>query len=101
MEKNLDNNYFVGAVFMDLSTAFDCIPHDLLIAKLAAYCFDKKVLNYMYSYLNDQKQRVNINNMKNDFINIVSGVPHESIVSQILFNIFQTKFGLFGYCFPT
>ena len=61
---------------MDLSTAFDCILPDLLIAELAAYCFDKKVLNYMFSYLNDGKQCVNINNMKNGFTNILSGVPH-------------------------
>ena len=40
--KNLDNNYFIGAVPMDLSKAFDCIPHDLVIATLAAYGFDKK-----------------------------------------------------------
>ena len=40
--KNLDNNYFVGAVFMDLSKAFDCIPHALLIAGLTAYDFNKK-----------------------------------------------------------
>ena len=39
---NLDNNYAVGEVLMDLSEAFDCIPHDLLIAKLAAYGFERK-----------------------------------------------------------
>ena len=46
---NLDNNYAVGAVLMDLSEAFDCIPHDLfLIAKLAAYSFEEKTLPYIY-----------------------------------------------------
>ena len=35
--KNLDNNYFIGAVVMDLSQGFDCTAHDLVIAGLAAY----------------------------------------------------------------
>ena len=46
----LDNDYVVGAILMDLSKAFDCIPHDLLIAKLAAYGLDKNSLVYIYSY---------------------------------------------------
>ena len=33
----LDNDYLVGAILMHLSKAFDCIPHDLLIARLHAY----------------------------------------------------------------
>ena len=45
---HLDENFVVGAVFTDLSKAFDCIAHDLLlIAKLAAYGFSDTALRYL------------------------------------------------------
>ena len=40
--KHIDENKIVGGLLMDLSKAFDCLPHELLIAKLEAYGFDKK-----------------------------------------------------------
>ena len=46
--EGLDNNFVVGGVFMDLSKAFDCIPHDQLIAKLKAYGFDDYLVYYLY-----------------------------------------------------
>ena len=58
--KSLDSNYFIGAVLMDLSKAFDCIRHDLVRAKLAAYGFDKKMICYIYSYLKSRKQCVSV-----------------------------------------
>ena len=42
-----DNIGVFAAVFSDLSKAFDCISHELLIAKLSAYGFDTKSLNFI------------------------------------------------------
>ena len=42
--RNLDNNILAEVVLMDLSKVFDCISHDLLIAKLDAYGFEQKTL---------------------------------------------------------
>ena len=73
---------------MDLSKAFDCLPHDLLIAKFEAYGFDTKILNIFKSYLNQRKQFVNINGTLSDILEIHSGVPQGSILGPILLNIF-------------
>ena len=58
--ENLDQNFLVSAALTDLSKAFDCIPHDLLIAKLAAYGFDLNALALIFTYLKNQKQSVRI-----------------------------------------
>ena len=92
---NLDNNYFIRAVLMDLSKAFDCIPHDLVIAKLVAYGFDKKMICYIYSYLKSRKQCVSVNNINSNFKEILSGVPQGSVVGPILFNFFFNDFFYF------
>ena len=84
----LDNGFYVGAIMMDLSKAFDCISHDLLIAKMNAYKFDKSALKLIYSYLKGRRQCVKINSSSSNYQTIISGVPQGSILGPILFNIF-------------
>ena len=45
---------------MDLSKAFDCIKHDLLIAKSSAYGFDRSALELVNDYLKNRYQRVKV-----------------------------------------
>ena len=86
--KCLDKGGSFGALLTDLSKAFDCIPHDLLLAKLYAYGFDLNSLNFICSYLKDRKQRVRINNTYSRWGSIKYGVPQGSILGPLLFNIF-------------
>ena len=59
-KSTLDNKNMVGAVLMDLSKAFDCIPHNLVIAKLHAYDVSENSLTFFYSHLKRRKQDVKI-----------------------------------------
>ena len=94
-KEKLDNNFILGAVLTNLSKAFDCIPHNLLIAKLSAYGLNSDLLSYIYSYLKDHKQCVQINTKQSEFDTIISGVPQGSIFRPILYNIFFNNFFFF------
>ena len=84
----LHNNLFTCAVLMKLSKAFDCILHDLLIAKLNAYGLDFDTKTFLHNYLKHRKQSVKINNIFSFFRTLHSSVPRGSILGPILFNIF-------------
>ena len=80
----LDKNSVVGSVIMDLSKAFDLIPHDLLLAKLSAY----GTHSLKKSYLTNRRQRVRVEDAKSDISYVNSGVFKGSVLEPLLFNFF-------------
>jgi hypothetical protein len=56
----LDQNKYIAAVLMDLSKAFDCLPHTLLLLKLEAYGMSKSALQLIENYLTNRKQCIKV-----------------------------------------
>ena len=77
--KSLGEGGAFGALLTDLSKAFDCLPHELLIAKHHAYGVDIPSLKLLHSYLTKRKQRVKLNSTYNSWSEIIFGVPQEAI----------------------
>ena len=87
-KKSLDSKGSFGALLTDLSKAFGCIPHELMIAKLDAYGFDLKVSILVFNYLSNRKQGVKISSSYSDWCDLLFGVPQGSILRPSLFIIF-------------
>ena len=78
-QKELDSGGFIGTFLMDLSKAYDCLPHDLLIAKLEVYGLDDGSLNLLLDYLRFRRQRTKVGSAYSKWSNR-SGISQGSIL---------------------
>ena len=73
---------------MDLSKAFDCLNHELLLAKLNAYGFSANAIQMMHSYLTGRRQRVKVSGSFSSWKELKLGLPQGSVLGPLFFNIF-------------
>jgi hypothetical protein len=86
--KNIDDGNMVGALLIDLSKAFDSVPHQKLLNELSSVGCSISALRWFHSYLTNRSQRVIQSGVSTSWMEVSRGVPQGSCLSPLLFNIY-------------
>lgn len=97
-QKYLDKSKKVGAIFIDLSKAFDTVDIVILLDKLKLIGIGGAVLKWFEDYLTGRSQYVEINNEKSSVKPIKYGVPQGSVIGPLLFLIYINNIKDIGLC---
>jgi len=84
----MNNGIETDVIAMDLSKAFDTVPHKRLMEKLKFYGINAQLLEWIENFLCYRKQRVIVDGQSSEFANVISEVPQGTVLGPILFLIY-------------
>ena len=98
LRQSLDTRVYSGAVLMDLSKTFDTMNHELLIAKLYAYGFNKESQEPILDYLSNRWRRTKICDNCSSWAELLQYIPQISVLWPLLFNIYINELFFLTEC---
>ena len=78
-----DDGSPVDVIYLDFQKAFDKVPHQILILKLKSHGMGNSIVNWIWQWLTDRRQRVVVDGEVSSWKSVLSGVPQGPVVGPI------------------